>query len=77
MSCFIRKPTAYKSRALNRCVPVRRVQCAALVEVDVKVQGMSCSHCTDAVKKALEVRFIKGTIDSMLHGFLMRDGPPA
>eukprot|EP01025_Chloroclados_australasicus_P059101 TRINITY_DN7461_c0_g1_i1.p1 TRINITY_DN7461_c0_g1~~TRINITY_DN7461_c0_g1_i1.p1 ORF type:complete len:162 (-),score=13.59 TRINITY_DN7461_c0_g1_i1:233-718(-) len=44
--------------AFTRCtLPplVRRdVVTAALVEVDLKVQGMTCGHCTSAVQKALE-----------------------
>jgi hypothetical protein len=66
---WLMKNSTYKTRAFNRSVPLRRMHCAALVEVDIKVEGMSCSHCTDAVKKALEVRYLKGNIEPMLHGF--------
>ena len=45
-----------RSRASLRHARVGRpARCAAQIDVDLKVEGMTCSHCTEAVQKALEV----------------------
>ena len=52
----LRPWTQSRHAVLNRTTRATTRIAAEVVEVDLKVIGMTCGHCTSAVQSALEVR---------------------